>query len=216
MAKDLTPDAWFTYYSLDGSAQVETATAVGTVTANGNATVVITATAITGSPLTVSVAVLNTDTAATWAGKVRTALLATAAVTVAYTVGGSGAAITLTRVYADANDTTLNISLDNGTCTGITTAASSANTSAGVIATNITLPIASVTGLTAAEANTATGDIRQVMLKFLGKILTTYTALITADKPTTLTITKSANLLTTSFTVTVSGSSGAFVPGTDV
>lgn len=120
-----------------GTAQVETATAVGTITASGNASVVVTAAGMTGSPKTISVAVLNTDTAATWAGKVRTALAADTAVAALFTVGGTTTAITLTRKansigFFPANDGTLNIALDNGTCTGITTAATSANTTAGV------------------------------------------------------------------------------------
>jgi hypothetical protein len=115
-----------------GVNQVETATAAGTITASGNATVIVTGDDITGSPLTISVAVTNTDTAATWAGKVRAALNATAAITSLYTVGGASTSITLTRILDRYNDNTLNISLDNGTCTGITTAATSANTTAGV------------------------------------------------------------------------------------
>jgi hypothetical protein len=115
-----------------GVAQVDTATAAGTITASGNATVVVTGDDITGSPLTVSVAVVNADTAATWAQKVRTALGAVSAITSKYTVGGTSTTITLTRTVARYNDSTLNISLANGTCTGITTAASSANTTAGV------------------------------------------------------------------------------------
>jgi hypothetical protein len=81
-----------------GVNQVETATAAGTITANGNATVIVTGDDIAGSPLTVSVAVLNTDTAATWAGKVRTALGAVSAITSLYTVCGSTTAISLTRI----------------------------------------------------------------------------------------------------------------------
>lgn len=129
-----------------GTAQVETATAAGTITGSGNASVTVTAAGMTGSPKTISVAVLNGDTAADWAGKVRAALTADADVTALYTVGGTSTSITLTRnvvgtyvlssavtvsTYA-ANDATLNIALDNGTCTGITTAATSANTVAGV------------------------------------------------------------------------------------
>ncbi len=113
-------------------AQVETATAAGTITGSGTATVVVTGARITGSPVTVSVAVLNTDTASTWAGKVRTALAANAAITAVYTVGGSGTSITLTETDPLNNDSTLNISLANGTCTGITTAATSANTTTGI------------------------------------------------------------------------------------
>jgi hypothetical protein len=115
-----------------GANQVETATAAGTITASGNATVVVTGDDITGSPLTVSVAVVNTDTAATWAGKVRTALGAVTAITSLYTVGGATTAISLTRIVKRYNDSTLNISLANGTCTGITAAPTSANTTPGI------------------------------------------------------------------------------------
>ena len=115
-----------------GVNQVETATAAGTITASGNATVVVTGDDIVGSPLTVSVAVLNTDTAATWAGKVRTALGAVTAITSLYTVGGATTAISLTRIVKRYNDSTLNISLANGTCTGITAAPTSVQTTTGV------------------------------------------------------------------------------------
>lgn len=115
-----------------GTAQVETATAAGTIGTAGNATVTVTGDDITGSPLAISVAVASSDTAATWAGKVRTALNATTAITSLYTVGGSTTAITLTRIAARYNDPTLNIALANGTCTGITAAPTSANTTAGV------------------------------------------------------------------------------------
>jgi len=128
-----------------GTAQVETATAAGTISGSGNASVVVTSAGMTGSPITLSVAVLASDTASAWATKVRTALNANAVIAERFTVGGSTTAISLTRkgtstytvngtsvpVYP-ANDATLNISLDNGTCTGITTAATSANTTAGV------------------------------------------------------------------------------------
>jgi hypothetical protein len=115
-----------------GVNQVETATAAGTITASGNATVVVTGDDIVGSPLTVSVAVLNADTASAWAQKVRTALGAVSAITSLYTVGGSTTAISLTRIVKRYNDSTLNISLANGTCTGITTAATSVGTTAGI------------------------------------------------------------------------------------
>jgi len=115
-----------------GVNQVETATAAGTITASGNATVIVTGDDITGSPLTVSVAVVNADTAATWAGKVRTALGAVSAITSLYTVGGASTSITLTRILDRYNDSTLNISLGNGTCTGITAAPTSVGTTAGI------------------------------------------------------------------------------------
>jgi hypothetical protein len=128
-----------------GTAQVETATAAGTVTAAGNATVVVTAAGMTGSPKTISVPVANGDTADVWAGKVRTALAADTAVAERFTVSGTTTAIVLTRkpvnsyqngdtivpIYA-ANDSTLNVSLNNGTSTGITAATTSTNTTSGV------------------------------------------------------------------------------------
>lgn len=140
-----TSDAW-----VAGTAQVETATATGTITGSGNAAVVVTAAGMTGSPKTINVAVTNGDTASVWAGKVRTALAADADVSALFTVSGTTTSIVLTRkptdtiigqlatytFYAD-NDTSLNISLDNGTCTGITTAATSTNTTAGVLTTGV-------------------------------------------------------------------------------
>ena len=133
-----------------GAAQVETATAAGTVSASGNASVVVTAAGMTGSPITLSVAVATSDTATLWAAKVRAALAANAAVSALFTVGGTTTAIALTRkptstfavpggtlhLYA-ANDATLNIALATGTATGITTAATSTNTTAGVISDGV-------------------------------------------------------------------------------
>lgn len=118
--------------AVSGTPQVETATAAGTVSGTGNGKVTVTGSGITGSPLVVTFAVTNGDTAATWAAAARAALRATPAVTALYMVGGSGTSITLTRLAKAANDSSLNMALDNDTSTGITTAASSANTTAGV------------------------------------------------------------------------------------
>jgi hypothetical protein len=128
-----------------GVQQVETATAAGTITGAGNAAVVITATGMAGSPLTLNVPVALNDTAAQWAAKVRTALAANATIAAGFTISGASASIILTRrplltltegsvsvPICVANDTNLNISLDNGTCTGITPATTSSNTTAGV------------------------------------------------------------------------------------
>ena len=112
--------------------QVETATAAGTITQAGNATVVVTAADVSGTPVTLSVAVALNDTATLWAAKVRTALAANAAISAEYLVSGSTTSIVLTRKVLGLHDDTLNISLDNGTCTGITTAATSVNTTAGL------------------------------------------------------------------------------------
>jgi hypothetical protein len=133
-----------------GAAQVETATAAGTVTTGGNAEVVVTATGMTGSPKTYAVAVATSDTPTFWAAKVRTALNADTAFTALYTASGSGTAIVATRkptatftvpggtlnLFA-ANDSSLNIALATGTASGITTAGTSSNTTVGVVSDGV-------------------------------------------------------------------------------
>lgn len=115
-----------------GIAQVETATVVGTITLSGNATVIVTGAGITGSPITKNVAVLLGDTASVIAGKIRSALALDANITAVYEVGGSTDKVVLTKILASANDDTLNISVANGTCTGITEDTTSDATVAGV------------------------------------------------------------------------------------
>lgn len=116
--------------------QVETATVVGTITGSGNATVTITAAGMTGSPKAISVAVVENDTASGVAGKIRTALNLDADITSLFTVGGTGDLVSLTKKLCATNDGTLNIATTNGTCTGLTPAATSANTTEGVAPTS--------------------------------------------------------------------------------
>jgi predicted secreted protein len=120
-----------------GIRQIETATVLGAITGSGNATVIVTATGMTGTPITTSVAVLNLDTADTVAEKIRTALNAVANITAKFIVGGSGAQVVLTRLIAAANISNLNISIANGTCTGLTAAPTSVDTLGGVVSTEI-------------------------------------------------------------------------------
>lgn len=115
-----------------GVAQVETATVVGTITGSGNATFTITSAIVTGSPLAVSVAVLVDDTATLVAAKAAVTLNANAAVSAQFTATSNAADLILTAKKAAANDATLNIAFTNGTCTGLTPNATSANTTAGV------------------------------------------------------------------------------------
>jgi len=126
-----------------GTQQVETATAVGTITTSGNAAVTVTAAGMTGSPKAISVAVLLDDTAAEWASKARTALSADTDVTAMFEVSGTTTAIVLTRLTnlgcAFANDATLNIALADDTSDGITDDATSDDTTAGVASTGTIL-----------------------------------------------------------------------------
>jgi len=129
------------------TAQVETATVVGTVTTTGNATVIVTCAGMTGTPKTISVAVGEGDTAAAVAGKIRDALSADAAVSALFAVSGTGAAVVLTKLVPAANIANLNISIDNGTCAGLTTAASSADTTAGVGYDTVSVGFSDILGL---------------------------------------------------------------------
>lgn len=119
-----------------GTAQVETTAAVGTTTLDGNVTIVVTSAILDTSPRTIQVPVLLGDTAAVWAGKVRTALIQSGDVASHYNVGGTGTSISLTARKAASNDATLNISIANGSPNpGITADGTSDNTTAGVAPT---------------------------------------------------------------------------------
>jgi phage tail sheath protein FI len=115
-----------------GTAQVITATVIGAITQNGNAAVIVAAAGLTGSPITLNVPVLNGDSAATVAGKIRAALAANANITARFAVSGAGASIVLTGLVTAANDPTANVSIDNGTCAGLTPAPNSVITTPGV------------------------------------------------------------------------------------
>jgi hypothetical protein len=132
-----------------GAAQVETATAAGTCTTSGNITVTVTSAGMTGSPLAITVPIVSGDTAAVWAGKVRTSLAANATIAERFTVSGTTTAIVLTRkpgtvLTADnetvnlflATDATLNIAIAAGT-TGITAAPTSETNPAGTVTSGV-------------------------------------------------------------------------------
>ncbi len=111
------------------------ATAVGTVLTEGSAAVVLTDSGLTGSPLTFSVPVVANDDPSTWAFKVVTALNANAAVTGRYHVNVAGSSIILTYLTSDDGQIA-NLSLANGSSTGITNAPTSTATSiSGTVST---------------------------------------------------------------------------------
>ena len=131
-----------------GAAQIETATAAGTASASGNVTTTVTSAGMTGSPLAITTAILNGDTAATWAGKVRTSLAANATIAERFDVSGTTTCIILTRkpgtvLTSDnetvnlflATDATLNIALTGPA--GVTAAPTSANTLAGTVTSGV-------------------------------------------------------------------------------
>lgn len=120
-----------------GTRQTLLAIAAGTVSGAGNATLTLTNVGLPGSPLAVSVAVANGDTPAVWAAKARAALAANNVINNLWAVGGTDTVIRLTRRLQDggiahANDATANLAIATGTATGITAAASSTISPAGV------------------------------------------------------------------------------------
>jgi hypothetical protein len=135
--------------------QVETATAAGAISGTGNLTVTVTGAALTGSPIALSVAVLNGDNPAQWAEKVKDAINANGVISALYTATRSGNDIILSANSAAStgHDSTLNIALANGSCTGATNAPTSANTTAGLIAKTNFSGGATESGLT--SGNTA-------------------------------------------------------------
>lgn len=116
--------------------RVVTITADGSVTADGNARVVLTDAALAGSPLSLSVAVTNGDTASTWAPKIVTALNANTAITARYTASSSGAIVALSYLATVDDSGAVAITLDNDTSTGITpTTANTVSSPAGTVTT---------------------------------------------------------------------------------
>jgi hypothetical protein len=81
--------------------------------------------------------------------------------------------------------------------------------------TDITLPIADLPELTAAEADAATGDSRKIIYAFLEQFYAWYNGLAIADRPSRITISRGTNvetspgLFTRSYTFQVVTESGA-------
>jgi hypothetical protein len=111
--------------------QIETSTVAGTVTGAGDAAVIVTSAYMPNSPKIFAVAMAGTETASQAAALIRLALVFDADISSTFVVSGATDKVILTAHVAQANDTTLNISVDNGTCTGLTPALTSANTQAG-------------------------------------------------------------------------------------
>lgn len=106
----------------EGTKQVIRNTVTGTIGAAGagNARAVVTADGMTNSPKNIEFAVANNDTASQVATKARAALDLDADFAAFFAAaGGSGANLDLTVDTAAANDITMEISIDNLTCTGL-------------------------------------------------------------------------------------------------
>lgn len=134
-----------------GVKQVETATAAGTVATAGRAKCVITATGMPGSPWHVPFDVELGDDANDIAAALRAALAADEIIPGHFDVSGENAEIVLTAKTPAANDDALNIAISDGegegASVGVTTAASSANTTPGVAPDVVSVGTTDVLGL---------------------------------------------------------------------
>jgi hypothetical protein len=100
----------------------------------GNARAIVTADAMSHSPKTIDFAVANSDTDYQVAVKLQAALLNDADVSGFFDISGTGIKVILTAKAEDANDATMNLSLANGTCTGLTAVPTSTTKTEGAIA----------------------------------------------------------------------------------
>lgn len=100
--------------------QAEYVDVAGTVTSSGNATVTVTASGLSGSPVTVNVAVTNGMTAKQVAAAAVAALQANSTINNFFFVYREEARLKLAKRTAEAADATFNIALANGTAAGLT------------------------------------------------------------------------------------------------
>ena len=104
----------------------------GSIGTAGNAEVVVTAEGMANSPITLSVPVASGDSSTTVADKVNAALAENTDITDFFTISpANGRYVRLTAKTAADNDPTLNISIANDTCTGLTAIPSSSVDSSG-------------------------------------------------------------------------------------
>lgn len=83
------------------------------------------------------------------------------------------------------------------------------------LATDMVIPISTFPELTATEIDASTGDVRKFLFAFLEKCWSKYNSLATADKPTKLTMQKSATVdtatgvITNTYVITIKTSSSS-------
>jgi hypothetical protein len=155
--------------------QVEAMTILTPATVNGNITVTATASGMAGSPIAVVVAVLAGDTVNQVAVKAKAAMDANGVIAAFSIVGVVEDKVYWTKGSAAANDVTMNLAVTAGGGTGVTSAASSANSVAGN-----TFAVSSIPRYAIRDA--ATNTYRQIDY---GITLPTNFAFTVASSPTT-------------------------------
>lgn len=112
-----------------GVPEQATGNLAGSVTAAGNASVVVTSAFLAGSPITVPVPVLNGDTPTAYAAKVAAALNANAVFNQAFVASNATIVLKITRnPNLSGEDASLLFTVSTGTAVGITTVSSTITT----------------------------------------------------------------------------------------
>jgi len=138
-----------------GTAQIETATVVVTTVTAGNSDWTLTASGMTGSPITTVVALANDDTANEVAVKAVAAMNLDSDITDLFDLKVEGDDIVITKKVAAANDATLNLAYADDTSGGLTDDATSTNTQAGAALTTV----AQVKSISGPSLGTDTEDV---------------------------------------------------------
>ena len=147
-------DAYGTQLKI-GTNQIETAVVVVTTVTAGNSNWVLTASGMTGTPITTVVALANGDTASQVAAKAVTAMNLDANITALFSVVADGVDVVITRKVAAANDATLNLAYADDTSGGLTDDSSSNNTLAGAVLATV----AQVTNISGPSLTLDTVDV---------------------------------------------------------
>jgi len=147
-------DAYGTLLKI-GTNQVETAVvAITTVTA-GNSNWVLTASGMTGTPITTVVALANDDSADDVARKAAVGLNLDSDITDLFSVVANGPNVIVTRLVAAATDGTLNLAYADDTSGGLTDDSSSNDTTAGAVLATV----AAVTNIGGPSLSLDTEDV---------------------------------------------------------
>jgi len=138
-----------------GTNQVETAVIVITTITAGDADFILTASGMTGTPITTVVALANGDTAEEVVAKAAAEMNLDSDITDLFSVVASGVNLVVTRLVAAANDGTLNLAYADDTSGGLTDDATSNNTTAGVAL----VTVAQVTNISGPGLTSDTEDV---------------------------------------------------------
>jgi hypothetical protein len=112
--------------------QIITATIVGSISGSGNASITVTALGMNNSPKNILVPVLIGDSNVVVALKVAESLAIDTDVQSFFLVSNSTNTVILKACTASANDLTMNMASDNGSCTGLTPQPTSTITQVGI------------------------------------------------------------------------------------